>query len=94
MLHKIRNDKDVAVFRSRLDVAIKRQEPMTITYRKAAGEVTIRTIEPVSTGASKDGSPLIYVLDRDSRAPRTFRTDRVISWTAHPRAHRTLDHHG
>jgi predicted DNA-binding transcriptional regulator YafY len=76
-----------------LQQAIEKEYPVTITYRKLDGSITVRTIEPYRMKISRMGAPLLLALDRDSGAPRSFRISQIRIVTMHTRGHRTLDHY-
>jgi predicted DNA-binding transcriptional regulator YafY len=63
--------------------AMDRQQPITITYLKADGTETIRTIETYAIEVSNAGDILLKTMDRQSSEKRTFRLDRVVSYTVH-----------
>lgn len=67
----------------RLMRAMDRQQPVTITYLKADGTETIRTIETYAIEVSNAGDILLKVMDRQSQDRRTFRLDRIVSYTVH-----------
>jgi predicted DNA-binding transcriptional regulator YafY len=73
--------------------ALDRQHPVTITALKeekdAAGKKTgrliptVRTIELYAIETTAAGNVILIAMDRESRARRTFRLDRLISYTTH-----------
>lgn len=67
----------------RLMNAMDRQQPVTITYTKANGDETIRTIEIYNIEVSNAGDILLKVMDRESGEKRTFRVDRITAYTVH-----------
>lgn len=67
--------------------AMDRQQPITITYLKADGSETIRTIETYNIEVSNAGDILLKVMDRQSGEKRTFRLDRIRAYTAHRSAY-------
>lgn len=69
--------------------AVRREQPVTVTYTKADGTETVRTIEPTSLRLTKSGDVLIKAMDRDSGEARSFRLDRVSAYTVH-RTRRTV----
>lgn len=71
----------------RLLNAMDRQQPVTITYLKADGTETIRTIEIYNIEVSNAGDLLLKVMDRQSGEKRTFRIDRIRSYTVHRSAY-------
>lgn len=74
----------------RLMRAMDRQQPVTITYLKADGTETIRTIETYAFEVSNAGDILLKTMDRQSGEKRTFRLDRIQAYTIH-RSTYTLD---
>lgn len=68
---------------SRFHYAARKSFPVTITYTKADGTETVRTIEPVALRLTKAGDTVIKAMDRDSGEARTFRLDRVSRYTLH-----------
>lgn len=74
-------DQDKAL--DRLKKAMQRQHPVTISYVKADGEKTLRTIEIyVSEELTKDEKPILRAMDRNGNA-RTWRLDRIVEFTVH-----------
>lgn len=73
----------------RIEKAAEREQPVTITYTKADGEETVRTIEPTGLKLTKAGDTLIQAMDRLSGEKRSFRLDRVSAYTVH-RTRRTV----
>lgn len=63
--------------------ALDRQHPVTITYTKADGTVTLRTIEIREVKTTKAGAVILRAADRQSGELRTFRADRIVSYTLH-----------
>lgn len=74
---------------ARLHKAVRREQPVTISYTKADGTDTVRTIEPTGLRLTKAGDTIIKAMDRDSGEARTFRLDRVSAYTVH-RTRRTV----
>lgn len=74
---------------TRITKAARREQPVTITYTKADGEETVRTIEPTGLKLTKAGDTLIVAMDRLSGEKRSFRLDRVSAYTVH-RTRRTV----
>jgi predicted DNA-binding transcriptional regulator YafY len=68
---------------TRLIKAADRQHPVTITYVKADGTTTVRTIETYDIAISNAGDVLLKAMDRQSGESRTFRLDRLVSYTIH-----------
>ncbi|RLU81087.1 hypothetical protein CTZ27_33125 [Streptomyces griseocarneus] len=63
--------------------AMDRKQPVTITYTKADGTETVRTIEIYDIRTTKAGDLILKAMDRQSGESRTFRIDRLISYTVH-----------
>lgn len=68
---------------SRLHKAVRKQQPVTVSYVKADGEETVRTIEPTGLQLTKSGDVIVKALDRKSDEHRSFRLDRVLAYTVH-----------
>jgi predicted DNA-binding transcriptional regulator YafY len=67
--------------------ALDRQHPVTITYMKADGSETIRTIELTEIRSTKAGDVILRAADRQSGELRTFRADRIRAYTTHRTAY-------
>lgn len=63
--------------------AMDNRRPVTITYVKAEGEITIRTIEIQDLKTTKAGAIIARAADRQSGEMRTWRLDRIVSYTCH-----------
>lgn len=74
---------------TRLIGALDKQQPVTITYIKADGSETIRTIEIYDITVSAAGDILIAAMDRETSETRHFRLDRIQAYTVH-RSHYTV----
>lgn len=70
-----------------LNRAWDRRHPVTITYTKADGTETIRTIEIYDIRTTKAGDLTIKAMDRQSGESRTFRVDRIRAYTIHRTAY-------
>lgn len=68
---------------ARFHRAVRKSFPVTISYTKADGTETVRTIEPTSLRLTKAGDVTVKAMDRDSGEARTFRLDRVSAFTLH-----------
>jgi hypothetical protein len=68
---------------ARLHRAVRKAQPVTISYTKADGTDTVRTIEPTRLSLTKAGDVIVKALDRESGAQRSFRTDRISAYTVH-----------
>ncbi|WP_413102246.1 WYL domain-containing protein [Streptomyces sp. Inha503] len=64
-----------------------RHHPATITYTKADGTETIRTIEIYDIRTTSKGDVIIKAMDRTSGESRTFRVDRIQAYTIHRTAY-------
>jgi predicted DNA-binding transcriptional regulator YafY len=67
--------------------AADRHHPVTITYVKADGTETLRTIEIHDIRTTKQGAIILRAMDRATREMRTFRLDRIVSYTIHRTAY-------
>lgn len=74
---------------TRLIKALDAKHPVTITYVKADGSTTVRTIEIFDVVVSAAGDILIRAMDRETGEARSFRVDpdRLISYTIHRTAY-------
>lgn len=72
---------------TRLIKALDNQHPVTITYIKADGSETIRTIELADIIVTAAGDIVLRAADRDTQEMRSFRTDRIVSYTVHRSAY-------
>lgn len=72
---------------TRLITALDKQQPVTITYIKADGTETIRTIEIFDVVVSAAGDILLKAMDRETGEARSFRLDRLVSYTVHRTAY-------
>ncbi|MCX4780127.1 WYL domain-containing protein [Streptomyces sp. NBC_01264] len=63
--------------------AMDAKHPVTISYTKADGSRTVRTIEVYDTQLTKAGDIVLKAMDRESGESRTFRLDRVEAYTVH-----------
>ncbi|MFR9794246.1 WYL domain-containing protein [Streptomyces sp. MB22_4] len=72
---------------TRLITALDKQQPVTITYLKADDSVTVRTIEIYDIVVSAAGDILLKAMDRETGEARTFRLDRLVSYTVHRTAY-------
>lgn len=74
---------------ARLHKAVRREQPVTITYTRADGTGTVRTIEPFALKTNVTGAVRVASLDRESGEVRDFRIDRISTYTVH-RTRRTV----
>lgn len=63
--------------------AVRRAQPVTITYVRADGEETVRTIEPYEIVETKAGNTIVKAMDRKTGECRSWRIDRVMFYTVH-----------
>lgn len=68
--------------------AMKRHHPMTISYTRANGSDTVRTVEPYALTRNADGDWYVRAMDRTSGESRTWRLDRISAVTEHRTAFR------
>lgn len=72
---------------TRLIKALDAKHPITITYVKADDTTTVRTIEIYDIVVSAAGDILLKAMDRETGEARTFRLDRLVSYTVHRSAY-------
>ena len=74
---------------TRLIKALDAKHPVTITYVKADGTTTVRTIELFDIVISNAGDILLKAMDRETGEARSFRidSDRLLSYTIHRSAY-------
>jgi predicted DNA-binding transcriptional regulator YafY len=82
---------------TRLITALDKAQPVTITYLKEekddAGKKTgqlvetVRTIEVYDVVVSAAGDILLKAMDRETGEARSFRVDRLVSYTVHRSAY-------
>lgn len=72
---------------TRLIKALDAKHPVTITYIKADGTTTIRTIEIYDITVSAAGDIVLKAMDRETGEARSFRLDRLVSYTVHRTAY-------
>jgi predicted DNA-binding transcriptional regulator YafY len=72
---------------TRLIKALDAKHPVTITYIKADDTETIRTIEIYDIVVSAAGDILLKAMDRETGETRSFRLDRLVSYTVHRTAY-------
>lgn len=68
--------------------AIRKGCPVTITYTRVAGTVTVRTIEAYEIRETKTGNLIVKAMDRETGEARSWRLDRVNFYTVHRSAFR------
>lgn len=91
-MHNVETPDDSRTLAESIINAIYEKLPMTLTYEKSDRQVTVRTVEPYEILKTKNGHHLVMALDRDSREPRSWRIDRITSYTLHRKGHRLLEH--
>lgn len=67
--------------------ALDRKQPVTITYIKADGSATVRTIEIADCRTTKAGHVILRAADRETREMRSWRLDRITAYTTHRTAY-------
>lgn len=72
---------------TRLIKALDAKHPVTITYVKADGTETIRTIEIADILVTAAGDIVLRAADRDTGEMRSFRLDRIQTYTVHRSAY-------
>ncbi|MGW2720837.1 WYL domain-containing protein [Streptomyces sp. NPDC001492] len=72
---------------TRLIKALDAKHPVTITYTKADGTETLRTIEIFNVIVSHAGDILVRAMDRETGEVRSFRLDRIQAYTVHRTAY-------
>ncbi|MEV6181339.1 WYL domain-containing protein [Streptomyces sp. NPDC052015] len=72
---------------TRLITALDKQQPVTITYTKADGTETLRTIEIHDVIVTNAGDIVLRAADRDTQEMRSFRVDRIHAYTVHRSAY-------
>jgi predicted DNA-binding transcriptional regulator YafY len=96
-MYGVRSADDFEILRRRVARAIRLKQPITFTYletkkdpqnanrrMKDQFEVTIRTVEPFGEILPNvDGKLYFRSLDRDTEEYRSWRLDRVITYSTH-----------
>lgn len=72
---------------TRLIKALDAKHPITITYIKADGTETIRTVELYDIVVSAAGDIVLKGMDRDTGESRSWRLDRIVAHTTHRTAY-------
>jgi predicted DNA-binding transcriptional regulator YafY len=67
--------------------AADRHHPVTITYTKADGTETLRTIEIHDVRTTKAGHVILRAADRQTGEMRTWRLDRIRAYSIHRTAY-------
>jgi predicted DNA-binding transcriptional regulator YafY len=68
---------------TRLITALDKRQPVTVTYVKADGTTTVRTLELYDIVVSAAGDIVLKAMDRETGEARSFRLDRIVSYTTH-----------
>lgn len=68
---------------TKLHRAVRKAQPVTVSYVKADGEETVRTVEPTALKTTKAGDVIVQAVDRKSVETRSFRLDRITAYTIH-----------
>jgi predicted DNA-binding transcriptional regulator YafY len=63
--------------------AMRLHRPMTLSYTRANGSDTVRTIEPYALTRNAAGDLYVRAMDRESGQSRTWRLDRMVAYTEH-----------
>jgi len=72
---------------TRLIKALDAKYPVTISYVRADGTTTVRTVEIFDVVVSNAGDILLKAMDRETGEARSFRLDRLVSYTIHRTAY-------
>lgn len=67
--------------------AMKRQHPVTVSYTRADGTASVRTIEVYAADRSKAGNRYFKAMDRETGESRSWRLDRISAYTVHRTAY-------
>lgn len=75
---------DQAKTLDRLKKAMDKRQPVTISYVRADGTETVRTIEifEIPEELTKGGKQIVRAMDRNGNS-RTWRVDRIVEFTVH-----------
>jgi predicted DNA-binding transcriptional regulator YafY len=65
------------------DRVISRHRPVTISYVRENGSTTVRTIEAYEIKETKAGNLIVRAMDRETGESRSWRLDRMTSYTIH-----------
>lgn len=80
-MRHVRTDADQDRLFADLTKAMRMRRPVAITYTRANGSETVRSIEPFMITRNKDGDRYVRAMDRQSKESRTFRLDRIKAYT-------------
>ncbi|MFD5697458.1 WYL domain-containing protein [Streptomyces lasiicapitis] len=72
---------------TRLITALDKAQPVSITYVKADGTTTVRTIELYDITISAAGDIVLKAMDRETGEARSWRLDRIVAYTTHRTAY-------
>lgn len=67
--------------------ALDRKHPITITYVKKDGSVTVRTVELFDIRSTKAGDVMLRGMDRQTGEARSFLISGLVSYTTHRTAY-------
>lgn len=67
----------------RLIKALDAKHPVTITYTKADGTETLRTIEIFDVIVTAAGDIVLRAMDRETGEARSWRIDRIVAYSIH-----------
>lgn len=81
-MHRTANETEQQTT-TRLIRAWDRRRPVTVTYIKADDTTTVRTIEIYDIRVTKAGNVTLLAMDRETGESRTWRLDRIVSYTVH-----------
>lgn len=82
-MNQLATQQDWVRLCERLGKATGAEWPITITYRRASGYITTRTVEPYRFEVSKDGNHYMRTMDRTTQQVRSIRLDRILFYTVH-----------
>jgi predicted DNA-binding transcriptional regulator YafY len=72
---------------ARLIKALDAKHPVTITYTKADGTETLRTIEIFDVIVTAAGDIVLRAMDRETGEARSWRIDRIVAYSIHRTAY-------
>lgn len=67
--------------------AMKRRHPVTVSYTRADGTSSVRTIEVYAADRSQAGNRYFKAMDRETGESRSWRLDRISFYTIHRTAY-------
>ena len=68
---------------ARIHKAIRKAQPVTVSYTSESGRQIVRTVEPYSMITTSAGNVLLKTMDREAADYRSFRLDRISAYTLH-----------